>query len=222
MIADEKNSGSDKNEADVYEESGKKVEEPAGGQVSNQTDLDIDDIPSPGSLAEAETELNYLRNVLKNIKKEYDDLNSNYLKSLADSENFRKRMNREKEESLKYSNENILRDLLPVLDFLDLAIEHSEPYVKQDASGNLKSFVDGVKLAYNEFIKVLKSFGIETVETASKDFDPNFHQVVEMIGDSDQPDGKIIKEKRKGYIYKERLIRPSLVSVSKPDGGKKD
>ncbi|HEC25713.1 MAG TPA: nucleotide exchange factor GrpE [bacterium] len=222
MTADEKNGGNDKNEADVHEEFGKKIEEPAGGQVSNQSDLDIDDIPSPGSLIEAETELNYLRNVLKNMKKEYDDLNSNYLKSLADAENFRKRMNRDKEESLKYSNESLLRDLLPVLDFLDLAIEHSAPYVKQDTSGNLKSFVDGVKLAYNEFIKVLKNFGIETVDTTSKDFDPNFHQIVEMVGDSDQPDGKIIKEKRKGYIYKERLIRPSLVSISKPDGGKKD
>jgi molecular chaperone GrpE len=104
---------------------------------------------------------------------------------------------------------------LPVLDFLDLAIGHSAYYLEQDSSGNLKSFVDGVKLAYGEFVKVLRNYGAEAIETSGKNFDANFHEAVEMVEDSGQPDGKIIEEKRKGYVYKERLLRPSMVSIAK-------
>ncbi len=207
------NEGGD--DSNIEKEFGKRLEEPVEGSIAVSADLDIDDVPNPKNLAEAEDELKYLKNALKNLKKEYEDSNSNYLKSLADLENFRKRMNREKEESLKYSNEKLLRDLLPVLDFLDLAIGHSAYYLEQDSSGNLKSFVDGVKLAYGEFVKVLRNYGAEAIETSGKNFDANFHEAVEMVEDSGQPDGKIIEEKRKGYVYKERLLRPSMVSIAK-------
>ncbi|MHB1545916.1 MAG: nucleotide exchange factor GrpE [bacterium] len=203
------------NDSNIEKELGKIIEEQDKGSIAVETDQDIDDIPNPKNLAEAEDELKYLKNVLKNLKKEYEDLNSNYLKSLADLENFRKRMNREKEESLKYSNERLLRDLLPVLDFLDLAIGHSSSYLEQDSSGNLKSFVDGVKLADSEFVKILKNYGAEAIETSGKNFDANFHEAVEIVEESGQPDGKIIEEKRKGYVYKERLLRPSMVSIAK-------
>jgi len=199
----------------IEKELGKRIDDADGGSITVETDRDIDDIPNPKNLSEAEEELNYLKNALKNLKKEYEDSNSNYLKSLADMENFRKRMNREKEESLKYSNEKLLRDLLPVLDFLDLAIGHSAYYLEQDSSGNLKTFVDGVKLAYGEFVKILKSYGAEAIETAGKDFDANFHEAVEIVEDSGLQDGKIIEEKRKGYVFKDRLLRPSMVSIAK-------
>lgn len=199
----------------IEKELGKRIDDADDGSITVETDRDIDDIPNPKNLSEAEEELNYLKNALKNLKKEYEDSNSNYLKSLADMENFRKRMNREKEESLKYSNEKLLRDLLPVLDFLDLAIGHSAYYLEQDSSGNLKTFVDGVKLAYGEFVKILKSYGAEAIETAGKDFDANFHEAVEIVEDSGLQDGKIIEEKRKGYVFKDRLLRPSMVSIAK-------
>ncbi|MCL4322651.1 MAG: nucleotide exchange factor GrpE [Deltaproteobacteria bacterium] len=204
---------------DIEKELGKKLQNPNEEAIANTADLDISELPNPSDLAEAEDELKYLGNAFKNIKKEYDELNQNYLKSLADAENFRKRMNREKEESLKYSNEKLIKDLLPVLDFLDLAIGHSETYLEQDKTGNLKSFVEGVKLSYDEFVKTLKNHGVEIIETAGKTFDPNFHQVVEMVEDANQPEGKILEEKRRGYIYKERLLRPSLISISKPKNG---
>jgi len=204
---------------DIEKELGKKLQNPNEEAIANTADLDISELPNPSDLAEAEDELKYLGNAFKNIKKEYDELNQNYLKSLADAENFRKRMNREKEESLKYSNEKLIKDLLPVLDFLDLAIGHSETYLEQDKTGNLKSFVEGVKLSYDEFVKTLKNHGVEIIETAGKTFDPNFHQVVEMVEDANQPEGKILEEKRRGYIYKERLLRPSLISISKSKNG---
>jgi molecular chaperone GrpE len=203
------------NNSTIESELGKIVEDQAEGTVAIESDVDIDNIPNPESLSEAEKTFGYLKNVLKNLKKESEESNANYIKGLADFENFRKRMNREKEEALKYSNEKLLRDMLPALDFLDLAIGHSEQYLEQDASGNLKSFVEGVKLAYGEFIKILKNYGAEAIETSGKNFDANFHEVVEMVENSEQPDGKIIEEKRKGYTYKERLLRPSMVSISK-------
>ncbi len=220
MYENEKKDGydgsySEDGDFNVDKELGKIIKETNDSSVAASADLDIDDVPNPKNLAEAEDELKYLKNAFKNLKKEYEDSNSNYLKSLADLENFRKRMNREKEESLKYSNEKLLRDLLPVLDFLDLAIGHSAYYLEQDSSGNLKSFVDGVKLAYGEFVKILKNYGAEHIETAGKNFDANFHEAVEIVEHSGQPEGKIIEEKRKGYVFKERLLRPSMVSIAK-------
>ncbi len=207
----------DAGDSDIESELGKKMETEPHEQenIVIETDADIDMIPDPKNLVEAEKTLKYLKNVLKNLKKENDEANANYLKSLAEMENFRKRNNREKEETLKYSNEKILRDLLPVLDFLDLAISHSEAYIEQDASGNLKSFVEGVKLAYEEFIKILKNYGAEAIETVGKNFDANFHDAVEMVENSGKPDGTIIEEKRKGYMFKDRLLRPAMVSISK-------
>ena len=204
-------------DSEIESELGKKMEaEPYGQEnIIIETDADIDMIPDPKNLVEAEKTLKYLKNALKNLKKENDEANANYLKSLAEMENFRKRNNREKEETLKYSNEKILRDLLPVLDFLDLAISHSAAYIEQDASGNLKSFVEGVKLAYEEFIKILKNYGAEAIETVGKNFDANFHDAVEMVENSGKPDGTIIEEKRKGYMFKDRLLRPAMVSIAK-------
>ena len=207
----------DGGDSEIESELGKKMEtEPQGQEnIVIENDADIDMIPDPKNLVEAEKTLKYLKNALKNLKKENEEANANYLKSLAEMENFRKRNNRDKEEALKYSNEKILRDLLPVLDFLDLAISHSESYIEQDTSGNLKSFVKGVKLAYDEFIKILKNYGAEAIETVGKNFDANFHDAVEMVENSGKPDGTIIEEKRKGYVFKERLLRPSMVSIAK-------
>ena len=207
----------DAGDSEIESELGKKMEtEPHELEnVVIETDADIDMIPDPKNLVEAEKTLKYLKNVLKNLKKENDEANANYLKSLAEMENFRKRNNREKEETLKYSNEKILRDLLPVLDFLDLAISHSAAHIEQDDSGNLKSFVEGVKLAYEEFIKILKNYGAEVIEAVGKNFDANFHDAVEMVENSGKPDGTIIEEKRKGYMFKDRLLRPAMVSIAK-------
>ncbi|MCL6119833.1 MAG: nucleotide exchange factor GrpE, partial [Deltaproteobacteria bacterium] len=97
----------DAGDSEIESELGKKMEtEPHELEnVVIETDADIDMIPDPKNLVEAEKTLKYLKNVLKNLKKENDEANANYLKSLAEMENFRKRNNREKEEALKYSNE---------------------------------------------------------------------------------------------------------------------
>lgn len=176
---------------------------------------EIENLPNPSDIEEADKELSYLKNAYKNLKKELAESNENYLKSLAEMENFRKRMNRDKEESLKYSNEKIIRDMLPVLDFLDLAIKHAEPFLEKDESGNFKSFISGVKYANDEFIKVLKSYGAEEIDTAGKPFDANFHEAVVIVEDPNYKDGDIVEEKRKGYKFKERLLRPSMVSIAK-------
>ena len=206
------NNNNDNNESKDVDEEGKNK------SASNIDIADLEQMTEPASMAEALESLNYIKTAFINLKKEFDELNEKYLKILADSENFRKRIIREKEESLKYSNEGLVKDLLPILDYLDLAINHSASYIDNDVSGNLKVFVDGVKMANNEFIKVLLNHGVKIIETKNKEFDPNFHEVVEMVKDSGEPEGKIIEEKRKGYIYKDRLLRPSLICISKPDG----
>ena len=205
-------------ESGADEELGRKIKEPAEcvNPVSGDSGLCIEETPNPTDPAEVQAELTYLKNTVKNLKEELEEANSGRLKALADSENFRKRILREKEESLKFANEKLLKDLLPVVDFIELAISHSAQYLENDASGNLKSFVDGIRLAHGEFIKVLKSHGVEIIETAGKNFDPNFHEAVEIIENSGEPGGKILQERRKGYVYRERLLRPSMVSIAKP------
>lgn len=199
------------------EELGMKVDGSSDGcgSVAGESGPCIEDTPNPSNPDEAQAELSYLKNAVKNLKKELDDANSSYLKVLADSENYRKRMLREKEEALKFSNEKIIKELLTVIDFIELAIGHSAQYIESDASGNLKSFVDGVRMAHGEFIKVLKNNGVEIIETEGKNFDPNFHEAVEMVENSGKPGGTILDEKRRGYSFKERLLRPSMVSIAK-------
>lgn len=134
-----------------------------------------------------------------------------YLRAVADGDNLRKRMLREKAEALRLANEMLLRDLLPILDNLERAVEHSE------LGGNGASIVGGVQLTVRMFHDLLERHGIREVPaSAGTVFDPAIHEAVVLDPNSEKPPNTVIRQEQKGYQLRDRLLRPARVAVSGP------
>ena len=131
------------------------------------------------------------------------------LRVSAEFENYKKRSLRELEDFRKYANENLLRDLLPVVDSLQRALE------VEIGSETDVGFREGIELTLREMLKVLERFAVRPIETAGKPFDPNFHQAM-MQEETDQvPENTVIREFQRGYTIHDRLLRPAMVIVAK-------
>ncbi len=130
----------------------------------------------------------------------------------ADFENFKKIKNKEKQDLLKFGNEVLIKELLPVIDNLERALEHSSK------TEDIKSIHDGVEMVLNEFLRVLERAGVSRVEAVGKKFDPNLHEAFYQEERVDAEPDTVLSEHQKGYILNGRLIRPSMVTISKrPD-----
>ncbi|MBW1996755.1 MAG: nucleotide exchange factor GrpE [Deltaproteobacteria bacterium] len=138
--------------------------------------------------------------------KKYYDL---YLRSQADIENLKKRNSKEKAELVKYANESLVKDLLPVIDNLEMAISHA------NSNNSLDALKKGVELTLKGLKDVLKKSGLEEVEAKDRPFDPNFHHAVSEKEDGTVEPGIVLEEMQKGYIFNQRLIRPAMVVVSR-------
>ena len=132
------------------------------------------------------------------------------LRIAADSENFKKRLQREKEEQTRYANETFMREMLPVIDNLERALQHSAP------TPNQNSLLEGLTMTLKGFTDTLARFGCIPVEAIGKPFDPNFHEAVSQEESSEVEPNTVLKELQKGYLLKERLLRPAMVIVSRP------
>ncbi len=137
-----------------------------------------------------------------------------YLRSEAEIENIKKRNRKDKEEWVKYANETLIKEILPVMDNLEMAISHSQ----QDNS--IQALKEGVELTLKGLRDVLGKSGLEEVKAEGQTFDPNYHHAVSEQADENVEPGIILQELQKGYMLKKRLIRPAMVIVSKggPDG----
>jgi len=139
-----------------------------------------------------------------------------YLRALADGENFKKRLQREKSEGIRFANETLLRDLLQVIDSLELAVEHA------DMGGNGKSVVEGVQLTLRLFRDVLERHGVKEIgDPTGGVFDPSTQEAAEIQAKDGVAPNTVIKTRSKGYRYNDRLLRPSRVVVAAegPPGG---
>lgn len=131
------------------------------------------------------------------------------LRALADNENFKRRIQRETEEVRRYSTESVLSDLLPVLDNLALAIEHSR------GSEACKDIVMGVDMTRKIFLDTLKRHGLECVGSCGEAFDPNVHEAIGTVCVEGQAEGCVAQVAQSGYVLKGRVIRPAKVLVNK-------
>jgi molecular chaperone GrpE len=141
----------------------------------------------------------------KEAKENYD----RYLRLSAELENYKKRAEKEKTEAYKFANENILKDLLPVLDNLERALEHGRE------AGNPKALLDGVELTHKAFWTVMEKYGVTRIEAMGEEFDPNHHEAVMVQEDAQKPAGTVISQLQIGYRLHNRLVRPAMVVVSK-------
>ncbi len=138
-------------------------------------------------------------------KKNYDL----YLRQVADLENFKKRVAREKEEAIRYGNEALVKDLLPILDNLERAVEHAE------LGGNGKPLLAGVEMVLKGFLEVLEKHGVTQISAKGEPFNPQKHEAFAQVESTDHEPNTVVEELHKGYFMADRLLRPSLVSVAK-------
>jgi len=139
------------------------------------------------------------------LEVENQELRDRYMRTLADFENYRKRADREKQDFFKYAMGGLLKDLLPVLDNFDRALEHAE-------EGD--DFHKGVALIYKQLFDVLKKHGVRVIDEANVHFDLNIHEAVVTEEDPSVPSHSVLAILQKGYFLHDRLLRPALVKVS--------
>jgi molecular chaperone GrpE len=150
-----------------------------------------------------------LQRALEEKEESLKELNNKYLYLQADFENFKKIKTKEKQDLLKFGNEVLIKELMPVIDNLERAIDHAGN--SEDARG----IVEGVQITLNEFLKVLERSGVERIDAMGKRFDPNFHEALFQEDREDVEPDTVTSEILKGYTLNGRLLRPSRVSVSK-------
>jgi len=140
-------------------------------------------------------------------KNENEELKNRVLYLHAELDNLRKRMAKEKTQLVAYSNERLIKELIPLLDNLELAISHGKE------GGGMEQLLSGVELIYNESLKVLKKFGVEQLDAEGKTFDPTVHEAVSQVPDPGRESGMVSQVLRKGYLLNGRLLRPVQVAV---------
>ncbi len=153
------------------------------------------------------------------LQKQLADMRDRYLRAAAETENVRKRAEREVADSRSYAIANFARDAIAVADNLNRALETIAPDARAAAEGTLKSLLEGVELTEREFQKTLKKHGVRKLDPAGEKFDPNFHQAMFEVPDQNVPAGLVVQVVQTGYAIGDRVLRPALVGVSK--GGSK-
>ena len=146
-------------------------------------------------------------------EKEKRDNYDRYLRSAADLENMRKRVKREIEDAKFDTKNKVLKEMLPVVDNLERAIEHTVSQGELDPS--IKPLVEGVQLVLRQFTTAFERLEVKPIEAMGQPFDPNLHEAISQV-ESDQPPGTIVQVLQRGYRGGERLLRPALVVVAKP------
>lgn len=155
------------------------AEEPAGQEVSAE--------PEEDELARVKSQLAYLA---------------------AEFDNYRKRVAREQEAIVSFSNERVLLAILPFLDNLERAISQS------NATGAVEALLSGVRMTYDQILAELRKFGLEQISAVGEPFDPNLHEAIAKVSWGGKPEGTVLAESTKGYLLNGRLLRPSQVTVA--------
>jgi len=142
------------------------------------------------------------------LQEEYDKLNSQYIRLAADFDNYRKRQEQERESLLRYGTEETLKKLLEIIDNFDRGEKAISDI--EDCEKVKESF----SLIYKQLKDALAKIGLEEIEAAGQEFDPNFHEAVMQTPTSDQPEHTIVAELQKGYKLGDKVLRPTLVNVA--------
>jgi molecular chaperone GrpE len=138
-----------------------------------------------------------------------------FLRERADMENFKRRMQREQAESLRFANEPLIRDLLPVIDNLERAVGHAQ------SGGNGQSLVEGVALVVRSLLDALEKHGVTRVTAKGEPFDPTRHEAMAQAESTQMAPNTVLDEYRPAYLLHGRLLRPALVTVAKAPSSEK-
>ena len=131
------------------------------------------------------------------------------LRSQADFENYKKRAAREKDEAIKYANSALLEKLIPIVDNFELGLEAAR------AEGEKSPVFSGMSMVLKQFMDFLKENGLQPIDATGQKFDPNLHEAIAHEPSDEFPEGVVVRQTRRGYRMKDRLLRPSSVAVSR-------
>jgi len=183
-----------------------KREEPAA-QVEEDMKPPAEEIAEKEESAE-ETQMTAEQEMAR-MQQELEEANDTMLRLAAELDNYKKRVVRERESLIKYAAQDIIQGLLQVLDNFERAIESA------NESKNFDSFFEGVKMIFKQMYDILERKGVSRIDAAGKVFDPNIHEAVMQITSEEHPENVVVEELQKGYMLHDRVIRPSMVAVSK-------
>jgi molecular chaperone GrpE len=181
---------------------------------TSEDNINVEVVPPDGAVAEDKDPLKELEAKVATLEKEKKDNWDRYLRAAADLENMRKRQKREMEDARFDQKNKVLKEMLPVVDNLERAIEHAT-----QAGSN--PIVEGVQLVLRQFQTAFERLDVLPVEAQGQPFDPNLHEAISQQ-ESDQAPGTVVQVLQRGYRSGERLLRPALVVVAKAPAAKAD
>jgi len=144
----------------------------------------------------------------KDWEKEYKELYDKYVRLHAEFENFKRRITKDKQEAIKFANQELIRQILPFVDNLERSLQHA------DESKNIDALKEGIEMTLKDFLKTLEKLGLETIPAEGEPFDPNVHEAIMQEERSDVEPNTVVQELQKGYKLHGRVIRPATVTVS--------
>jgi molecular chaperone GrpE len=194
----------------------------SASETGSSSDMKIADTLSSSDPAEREEtdstfpQTDNIQDQMLQLKTERDKYKDIALRSVADLDNYRKRMAREKDEAIRFANASFLERLIPILDNFELGLQAAK------AAGGESAVVDGMSMVSRQLQDFLLSCGIETVDATGQKFNPNIHEAIAQEESAEVQEGQVIRQVRKGYRLKDRLIRPANVVVSRGMAAGKD
>jgi len=214
----EEQNNQDEENANTEQDDGMKNDKDQGNieNSESEADADVNENDEEDVQEEAQDDIDSLDDLTKEdileLKKkavERDTYLDQLLRTKAEFMNYQKRMVKESESTSQFAVQSLILDFLPELDNFDRALKLA------DSSKDIVKFVEGIKLIEEQLFKVLGKYGVEPIETVGKPFDPNLHEAVMEEENNEMPHHTIIDEFQRGFLLKERVIRPSKVKVSK-------
>lgn len=161
-------------------------------------------------MAGATGDPNDLQAKLAEKDREIAELKDKYLRALADNENARKRIRQQSEESVRIQKEALLRDLLPIVDNLERAVDAA-----RGGGGDGRVIVEGVEMVLRSLLDFLRAQGVSPIASAGQPFDPSRHEAVDQVDSEAHAPNTVVKEFHRGYLIGDRVLRPASVSVAR-------
>ena len=175
------------------------------------------DLSKDNDLDKKEEEIKKTPDIKKeeSVEEKLKSTQEKLLRTMAEMENQRKKFEKEKEEAFEFGGFNFARESLSLLDNIDRAITSFKNDENLKDNKDLSKIIDGIDVIKKDLVSIFKKSGIESIECINKKFDPNFHQAMLEIENNTKESGIVIQEIQRGYMMKDRLLRPSLVGVAK-------
>lgn len=186
----------------------KKAEETRDNGVGPSTEVQGEEKQPRRRKSKREQEIEMLKAHVEEKAKLAEENYDRFLRAQAELENYKKRVEREKSTLVKYGNEEFIKAILPIIDNLERALDHTP-------GENPDGLMEGIKITLNQLLQALEKFGVTPIASVGEPFDPSKHEAMMQVESTDHEPNTVVSELQKGYFLNDRLIRPAMVSVAR-------